>query len=116
MIIGLGNVGTAVATAMTLRGSADELYFVDKKDGKAKAEMLDLSHQAALLPTTTKITALPFESSWEKTLKTCDLLIFSPGKIALISGKGANRFGELDNSLKIVEELAPRIKIGRAHV
>lgn len=110
MILGLGNVGTAVATAMTLRGSADELYFVDKKDGKAKAEMLDLSHQAALLPTTTKITALPFESSWEKTLKTCDLLIFSPGKIALISGKGANRFGELDNSLKIVEELAPRIK------
>lgn len=110
MIIGLGNVGTAVATAMVLRGTCDELYFVDKKDGKAQAEKLDLSHQSALLATTTKITALPFESNWEETLAKCDVLIFSPGKIALLTGKNPDRLGELPNSIQIVKELAPRIK------
>lgn len=110
MIIGLGNVGTAVATAMVLRGTCDELYFVDKNDGKAQAEKLDLSHQSALLATTTKITALPFASHWEETLAKCDVLVFSPGKIALLTGKNPDRLGELPNSLQIVEELAPRIK------
>ncbi len=110
LIIGMGNVGTAVATAMVLRGSVDKLYLVDKKDKKAQAEALDLNHQGALLQTTTEIKALPFKENWEDTLRDCDLLIFSPGKISLLLDPNVDRLGELPNSLEIVRELAPRIK------
>ncbi|KAK6251131.1 hypothetical protein SCA6_005136 [Theobroma cacao] len=55
-VIGVGNVGMAIAQTVLTQDLADELSLVDAKADKLRGEMLDLQHAAAFLPRT-KINA-----------------------------------------------------------
>lgn len=55
-VVGVGNVGMAIAQTILTQDLADELALVDAKADKLRGEMLDLQHAAAFLPRT-KITA-----------------------------------------------------------
>lgn len=108
-IIGVGHVGAAVAQAMVLRSSVSELILIDKKNEKAIAEQLDLSHQQALMAHSTHIVAQPFEEDWS-VLAECDAIVTAAGNINLLNPDNPNRLGEVQNSIAIVEEIGPRIK------
>ncbi|MGW0044311.1 lactate/malate family dehydrogenase [Rhodococcus sp. NPDC003348] len=49
-IIGAGSVGTAVAYACLIRGTADALSLYDTNAGKVRAEVLDLNHGTQFAP------------------------------------------------------------------
>ncbi|XP_059318767.1 L-lactate dehydrogenase B-like [Lycium barbarum] len=51
-VIGVGNVGMAIAQTILTQDLADELALVDAKSDKLRGEMLDLQHAAAFLPRT----------------------------------------------------------------
>lgn len=51
-IIGVGNVGTACAKALLLRGSCQELVLLDRDTRRARGVVADLSHGALLCPAT----------------------------------------------------------------
>lgn len=55
-VIGVGNVGMAIAQTILTQDLADELALIDAKPDKLRGEMLDLQHAAAFLPRT-KIVA-----------------------------------------------------------
>ncbi|KAG2244947.1 hypothetical protein Bca4012_014333 [Brassica carinata] len=55
-VIGVGNVGMAIAQTILTQDIADEIALVDAKPDKLRGEMLDLQHAAAFLPRT-RITA-----------------------------------------------------------
>ncbi|MEU5840525.1 L-lactate dehydrogenase [Rhodococcus sp. NPDC047139] len=49
-VIGAGSVGTAVAYACLVRGSADVMALFDTNPGKVRAEILDLNHGTQFAP------------------------------------------------------------------
>lgn len=51
-IIGAGTVGTAIAYASAIRGTAAEIAIVDQNAAKANAEVLDLRHGLQFVPRT----------------------------------------------------------------
>ncbi|XWS49756.1 hypothetical protein CRYUN_Cryun12cG0030100 [Craigia yunnanensis] len=55
-VIGVGNVGMAIAQTILTQDLADELSLIDANPDKLRGEMLDLQHAAAFLPRT-KINA-----------------------------------------------------------
>ncbi|XVE65060.1 hypothetical protein DITRI_Ditri07aG0152100 [Diplodiscus trichospermus] len=55
-VIGVGNVGMAIAQTILTQDIADELVLIDVNPDKLRGEMLDLQHAAAFLPRT-KINA-----------------------------------------------------------
>ncbi|KAL1194592.1 L-lactate dehydrogenase A [Cardamine amara subsp. amara] len=55
-VVGVGNVGMAIAQTILTQDLADEISLVDANPDKLQGEMLDLQHAAAFLPRT-KITA-----------------------------------------------------------
>ncbi|KAK3429026.1 hypothetical protein EUGRSUZ_E00444 [Eucalyptus grandis] len=51
-VVGVGNVGMAIAQTILTQDLADELALIDAKPDKLRGEMLDLQHAAAFLPRT----------------------------------------------------------------
>ncbi len=49
-IIGAGSVGATIAYAVMMQGFVREIILVDKKEEKAKAEMMDLNHGSMFVP------------------------------------------------------------------
>ena len=49
-IVGAGSVGTAIAYACLIRGSADEIALYDLAAAKVRAEVLDLNHGSQFVP------------------------------------------------------------------
>lgn len=49
-IVGMGSVGTSIAYACLIRGSADELALYDVNAKKVRAEVLDLNHGRQFVP------------------------------------------------------------------
>ncbi|XP_057810598.1 L-lactate dehydrogenase A-like [Salvia miltiorrhiza] len=49
-VVGVGNVGMAIAQTIITQDLADELTLVDAKEDKLRGEVLDLQHAAAFLP------------------------------------------------------------------
>ncbi|XVF51715.1 hypothetical protein PTKIN_Ptkin04bG0206800 [Pterospermum kingtungense] len=59
-VIGVGNVGMAIAQTILTQDLADELTLVDAKPDKLRGEMLDLQHAAAFLPRTKIIASVDY--------------------------------------------------------
>lgn len=108
-IIGVGHVGAAVATALVLRGSVGKLWLVDQKDAKAQAEALDLMDQNALLDKQTAVDCFAYASDWHQ-LAACDVVVLAAGDISILGGDNPDRFAELRNSIRVVADVAPRLK------
>ncbi|WP_267201767.1 lactate/malate family dehydrogenase [Limosilactobacillus kribbianus] len=117
-VIGVGHVGSTVATNIVTAGIASELMLIDEKDKVARAEAYDLTDQQAYLATTTKVSFVPYEDDWS-TLADADAIVFSAGNIKIVLGNpndhSNNRVGELANSARIVKEVGPRIKQSGFH-
>lgn len=117
-IIGVGHVGSTVATNIVTAGVAQELYLIDEKDKIARADEFDLFDQQAYLDTTTKVKYIPYQDDWS-VLKDVDVIVFAAGNIKIVLGnpndKSNNRVGELSNSARIVREVGPKIKASGFH-
>ncbi|XP_072975652.1 L-lactate dehydrogenase A-like [Typha angustifolia] len=59
-IIGVGNVGMAIAQTILTQDLADEIALVDALPDKLRGEMLDLQHAAAFLPRTQIVSSTDY--------------------------------------------------------
>ncbi|XP_038971487.1 L-lactate dehydrogenase A-like [Phoenix dactylifera] len=98
-VIGVGNVGMAIAQTILTQDLADELALVDAKPDKLRGEMLDLQHAAAFLPRT-KIRA----STDYAVTSASDLCIITAGARQIA---GESRLDLLQRNLSLFREIVP---------
>jgi L-lactate dehydrogenase len=99
-IVGTGNVGSAAAYAMIMRGEADELVLVDANPEYATAQAEDLLH------------ATPFAASVRigrggyDGLAGCDVVVLTAG---VSQSPGENRLDLLARNVAVFAEIVPRV-------
>ena len=105
-IIGVGHVGSHVASMLVTRHVCDELVLIDKDEKKAFGHARDLTDTMAYQGHTCKIKAGDYSD-----IGDVDILIFS----ACGGYFNENRLEELDESVEIVDEVAPKIEQSGFH-
>ncbi|XP_009602609.1 LOW QUALITY PROTEIN: L-lactate dehydrogenase B [Nicotiana tabacum] len=98
-VIGVGNVGMAIAQTILTQDLADELALVDAKSDKLRGEMLDLQHAAAFLPRT-KIQA----SMDYSVTSGSDLCIVTAGAR---QNPGESRLNLLQRNVALFKSIVP---------
>lgn len=100
-IIGVGHVGSHVAAMLLARHLCEELVLLDRDRKVLSGQTLDLADMAFYLGDRCRVTAGDY-----RDVKDADILIISVG------GKffDENRLEELDDSMEIIDEIAPRIE------
>ncbi|MFT8390852.1 MAG: L-lactate dehydrogenase [Sporolactobacillus sp.] len=106
-IIGIGHVGAAVAYTLVTKGIADELVIIDKNEGRARAEQLDLQDMQGRIETRTIIKINDYNE-----LADADILFITAGNIHAYEEKQAqgNRWAEFEYTKEIVQDIAPKVK------
>lgn len=104
-IIGLGNVGAAVAHGLIAQGAFDDYVLIDTNEAKVKADALDFQDAAANLNHHANITVNSYEA-----LADADVIISALGNIKLQDNPNADRFVELPFTSKEVIEVSKKIK------
>lgn len=99
-IIGAGNVGSACAFALMIRGVARELVLIDNNKKKAEAEAEDIFH-ATTFSNTSKIISGEY-----KDLKNADVVIITAGAS---QKPGQTRTDLLAINVKIFQDIIPQI-------
>ena len=89
-IIGMGNVGAAVAHGLIAQGAFDDYVLIDTNEAKVKADALDFQDAAANLNHHANITVNSYEA-----LADADVIISALGNIKLQDNPNADRFVEL---------------------
>ncbi|EPS59698.1 l-lactate dehydrogenase [Genlisea aurea] len=98
-VVGVGNVGMAIAQTILTQDLADVLTLVDANRDKLRGEMLDLQHAAAFLPRT-KIHA---SSDYAETAHS-DLCIVTAGAR---QNPGESRLNLLNRNVALFKEIIP---------
>lgn len=104
-IIGMGNVGAAVAHGLIAQGAFDDYVLIDTNEDKVRADALDFQDAAANLNHHTNITVNDYEA-----LADADVLISALGNIKLQDNPNADRFAELPFTSKEVIDISEKIK------
>jgi len=104
-IIGMGNVGSAVAQGLIAQNIADEYVFLNRTEAKATANKIDFEDAMVNDTTTAKIIA----NDWS-ALADADVLISTLGDIGLQKNNHGDRFAELAFTSKTVREVSQKIK------
>ena len=104
-IIGMGNVGAAVAHGLIAQGAFDDFVLIDTNEAKVKADALDFQDAAANLNHHANITVNSYEA-----LADADVIISALGNIKLQDNPNADRFAELPFTSKEVIEVSKKIK------
>jgi L-lactate dehydrogenase len=107
-VIGMGNVGAAVAHQLIVGADVDELALYDINEGKVNADALDFRDAMANLPNHVSITV----NDWSQ-LSDAQVIISTLGKISLITGPDApknDRFAELRYSRKAIRGVCENIR------
>lgn len=104
-IIGMGNVGAAVAHGLIAQGAFDDYVLIDTNEAKVKADALDFQDAAANLNHHANITVNSYEA-----LADADVIISALGNIKLQDNPNAERFAELPFTSKEVIEVSKKIK------
>ena len=104
-IIGMGNVGAAVAHGLIAQGAFDDYVLIDTNEAKVKADALDIQDAAANLNHHANITVNSYEA-----LADADVIISALGNIKLQDNPNADRFAELPFTSKEVIEVSKKIK------
>lgn len=99
-IVGTGNVGSAAAFAMILRGAADSVVLVDANEEYALAQAEDLLH-ATPFGSSSRICAGRFED-----LEHCDVVVLAAG---VNQEPGETRLELLARNVAIFAEIIPPI-------
>ncbi|KAK4338272.1 hypothetical protein RND71_042759 [Anisodus tanguticus] len=98
-VVGVGNVGMAIAQTILTQDLADELALVDAISNKLRGEMLDLQHAAAFLPRT-KIQA----STDYSVTSGSDLCIVTAGAR---QKPGESRLNLLQRNVALFKSIVP---------
>ncbi|KAK1408256.1 hypothetical protein QVD17_39892 [Tagetes erecta] len=98
-VVGVGNVGMAIAQTILTQNIANEIALVDVNADKLHGEMLDLQHAAAFLPRT-KITA---SVDYSNTVGS-DLVIVTAGARQI---SGESRLNLLQRNLALFSKVIP---------
>ena len=104
-IIGMGNVGAAVAHGLIAQGAFDDYVLINTNEAKVKADALDFQDAAANLNHHANITVNSYEA-----LADADIIISALGNIKLQDNPNADRFVELPFTSKEVIEVSKKIK------
>ncbi|CAN0908529.1 L-lactate dehydrogenase A [Linum grandiflorum] len=100
-VIGVGNVGMAIAQTILTQDLADEIALVDSNDDKLRGEMLDLQHAAAFLPRT-------------KILSSTDYSITAGSDLCIVTAgarqnPGESRLNLLQRNVGIFKMIIPSL-------
>ena len=104
-IIGMGNVGAAVAHGAIAQGLADSYVFIDINQKKAEADAQDFQDAMANLPHYARITVNDYQA-----LEDADIIISALGNIALQHNAGEDRFAEFPFTQEAVYEVSQQLK------
>ncbi|MGT2906579.1 L-lactate dehydrogenase [Streptococcus dentiloxodontae] len=104
-IIGMGNVGAALAHAYISEGLADSYVFIDINDKKAEADAQDFKDAMANLPNYAKITVNDYQA-----LEDADIIVSSLGNIQLQHNAGEDRFAEFPFTKEAVYQVSQKLK------
>lgn len=100
-IVGAGSVGTAVAYACLIRGSADSLALFDPNTDKVRAEVLDLNHGTQFAP------ACRIDGADDLAVTAgSDLIVVTAGAK---QKPGQSRLELAAANVRIVQELTPAL-------
>lgn len=99
-IIGAGQVGSATAFALIMRGVARKVVLIDANQQRAEAEAMDIAH-ATPFAYANKIKAGNYED-----LKGCEVVIITAGAN---QKPGETRIDLLGRNVKIFESIIPQI-------
>lgn len=105
-IIGVGHVGSHVASMLITRQICEELVLIDKDKEKEMGQALDLSDTAAYAGSRCKV-----HTGGYQMLGDADILVISVGGTFF----NENRLEELDESLDIIDDIAPKIEASGFH-
>lgn len=98
-VVGVGNVGMAIAQTILTQDLADELTLVDAKEEKLRGEMLDLQHAAAFLPRTKINASLDYAAT-----ANSDLCIVTAGAR---QNPGESRLNLLQRNVALFKHIVP---------
>lgn len=99
-IIGAGQVGSATAFALIMRGVARKVVLIDANEKRAKAEAMDIAH-ATPFAYANKIKAGTYDD-----LKGCEVVIITAGAN---QKPGETRIDLLGRNVKIFESIIPQV-------
>ncbi|OIS97396.1 PREDICTED: L-lactate dehydrogenase B-like [Nicotiana attenuata] len=100
-VIGVGNVGMAIAQTILTQDLVDELALVDAKPDKLRGEMLDLQHAAAFLPRTKIVASVDYSVT-----SGSDLCIVTAGAR---QNPGESRLNLLQRNLAMYKGIVPEL-------
>lgn len=100
-VIGVGNVGMAIAQTILTQDLIDELALVDAKPDKLRGEMLDLQHAAAFLPRTKIVASIDYSVT-----AGSDLCIVTAGAR---QNPGESRLNLLQRNLAMYRGIVPEL-------
>ncbi|KAM3270989.1 L-lactate dehydrogenase B [Capsicum chacoense] len=100
-VIGVGNVGMAIAQTILTQDLVDELALVDTKPDKLRGEMLDLQHAAAFLPRTKIVASVDYSVT-----SGSDLCIVTAGAR---QNPGESRLNLLQRNLAMYKGIVPEL-------
>ncbi|UQS86185.1 L-lactate dehydrogenase (plasmid) [Nicoliella spurrieriana] len=110
-VIGMGNVGAAVAHHMVVDGVADDLVLIDTNENKVQADATDFQDALSNLPEHTNITVNDYSA-----LKDADVVVSAVGKISLQKdNKEHDRFIELPFTKNAVRDVSEKLKASGFH-
>lgn len=104
-IIGMGNVGAAVAHGLIAQGAFDDYVLIDKNEAKVKADALDFQDAVANLNHHANIIVNDYQA-----LADADVVVSALGNIKLQDNPNADRFAELPFTSKEVPFVAGQLK------
>src|SRR5699024_7135891 len=100
-IIGAGHVGSHVAVSLVTEGICRRVVLIDSDEKKARAQADDLMDGLGHLPWPVEIKAGSYED-----LKDAQVVVMAACGAAIEE----DRLQELAGTLKVTEEVAPRLK------
>ncbi|XP_068634220.1 L-lactate dehydrogenase B [Aristolochia californica] len=98
-VVGVGNVGMAIAQTILTQDLADELALVDANPDKLRGEMLDLQHAAAFLPRTRILASVDYQVT-----AGSDLCIITAGARQIA---GESRLNLLQRNVALFSKIIP---------
>ncbi|KAL8552756.1 hypothetical protein ACS0TY_001438 [Phlomoides rotata] len=98
-VVGVGNVGMAIAQTILTQDLVDELILIDAKEDKLRGEMLDLQHAAAFLPRTKISASLDYAAT-----ANSDLCIVTAGAR---QNPGESRLNLLQRNVALFKHIVP---------
>ncbi|MBM7641740.1 L-lactate dehydrogenase [Streptococcus loxodontisalivarius] len=103
-IIGLGNVGAALAHSLICQGMAESYVFIDVSEEKSQADALDFEDAMANLKQFAHIEVNDYQA-----LADADIVVSALGNIALQHNAGEDRFAEFPFTKLAVKEVSKRL-------